>query len=89
MLDEQIPVFVVSARTQETEVFRDPVSQEARAGNPNGIGQIGYVFILQRFEDEMGNECVSSSADASLTARRVTGGWRVIDAARRGGSMSV
>jgi len=86
MLDDQVPVFVVSARTQETEVFRDPVTQEVKAGNPNGIAQVGYVFIFQRFEEDMGNEVRSRLIDARLT-HQLTGGWKCIVSARRGGSM--
>ncbi|KAM0749556.1 Tim44-domain-containing protein [Meredithblackwellia eburnea MCA 4105] len=73
ILDDQdnLPVFVVAWRTQEVLAYRDLKTGEIAQGDEDRIEQVGYVAVFTRVEEQLGNE--------------TTGGWRVIDMARRAG----
>jgi len=69
VLDNDQRVFVVSWRTQEILSFRDPRTGEVVEGSEHDVEQCGYVAVITRIEEELENP--------------VTGGWRIIDMARR------
>ncbi|BGP41550.1 protein translocase subunit [Rhodotorula kratochvilovae] len=69
ILENDIHVFVVSWRTQEVLVYKDLKTGEVAVGDENKILQVGYVAVLTRVEEELDNP--------------ETGGWKVIDMARR------
>ncbi|BGP17789.1 hypothetical protein JCM10213_001709 [Rhodosporidiobolus nylandii] len=69
ILENDVHVFVVSWRTQEVLAYRDLKTGEISVGDPNKIEQVGYVAVLTRVEEELDNP--------------ETGGWKVIDMARR------
>ncbi|GAA5958941.1 hypothetical protein JCM3765_000779 [Sporobolomyces pararoseus] len=69
ILENDLHVFVVSWRTQEVLAYRDLKTNEIAVGDENKIQQVGYVAVLTRVEEELDNE--------------ETGGWKVIDMARR------
>ncbi len=71
ILENDLHVFVVSWRTQEVLAYRDLKTGEITVGDENKIEQVGYVAVLTRVEEELDNE--------------VTGGWKIIDMARRAG----
>ncbi|GAA5961943.1 hypothetical protein JCM21900_001156 [Sporobolomyces salmonicolor] len=69
ILENDLHVFVISWRTQEVLAYRDLKTDEITVGDDNKIEQVGYVAVLTRVEEELDNE--------------ETGGWKVIDMARR------
>ncbi|BGO94551.1 hypothetical protein NBRC10512_005023 [Rhodotorula toruloides] len=69
ILENDVHVFVVAWRTQEVLAYRDIKTNEVTVGDENKIQQVGYVAVLTRVEEELDNE--------------ETGGWKVIDMARR------
>ncbi|GAA5961807.1 hypothetical protein JCM8115_001426 [Rhodotorula mucilaginosa] len=69
ILENDVHVFVVSWRTQEVLAYRDLKTNEITVGDENKIQQVGYVAVLTRVAEELDNE--------------ETGGWKVIDMARR------
>ncbi|GAA5904171.1 hypothetical protein JCM6882_003967 [Rhodosporidiobolus microsporus] len=69
ILENDVHVFVVSWRTQEVLAYRDLKTNEITVGDTNKIEQVGYVAVLTRVEEELDNP--------------ETGGWKVIDMARR------
>ncbi|GAA5866310.1 hypothetical protein JCM8547_000735 [Rhodosporidiobolus lusitaniae] len=69
ILENDVHVFVVSWRTQELLAYRDLKTNEIAVGDENKIQQVGYVAVLTRVEEELDNP--------------ETGGWKVIDMARR------
>ena len=70
ILDNNVPVLVVSFTTQELMFFKDPKTGEVKAGNDAQPDLCRYAMVLTRLEDELDNE--------------VTGGWKVVELARRG-----
>lgn len=71
ILENDVHVFVVAWRTQEVIAFRDVKTGEIAQGDENKIEQVGYVAVFTRIEEEVDNP--------------ETGGWKVIDMARRAG----
>ncbi|GAA5990084.1 hypothetical protein JCM10908_005815 [Rhodotorula pacifica] len=69
ILENDVHVYVVSWRTQEVLAYRDLKTNEITVGDENKIQQVGYVAVLTRVAEELDNE--------------ETGGWKVIDMARR------
>ncbi|KAF7312146.1 Mitochondrial import inner membrane translocase subunit TIM44 [Mycena indigotica] len=69
ILDNEIPVFVISFSTQEILLFRNAVSGEIVDGAEDKVEQCIYVAAVTRIEEELDNE--------------LTGGWKVIEMARR------
>ncbi|KAF8329512.1 uncharacterized protein EI90DRAFT_3062857 [Cantharellus anzutake] len=71
LLENDVPVFVVSFSTQEVLVFRNSLSREVVVGAPDKVEQVMYAAIITRLESELEDE--------------LTGGWKIIEMARRGG----
>ncbi|KAF7317021.1 Mitochondrial import inner membrane translocase subunit TIM44 [Mycena chlorophos] len=69
ILDNEIPVFVISFSTQEVLLFRNAVTREIVEGAEDKVEQCMYVAAITRVEEELHNE--------------LTGGWKVIEVARR------
>ncbi|CAE7055418.1 unnamed protein product [Rhizoctonia solani] len=69
LLENNVPVFVVSFSTQEVLVFRNAKSGEVVVGAPDRVEQCSYAAVITRVEDELDNE--------------LTGGWKVVEMARR------
>ncbi|KAJ1017803.1 hypothetical protein NDA16_005120 [Ustilago loliicola] len=70
VLDNNVPVLVVSFTSQELMFFKDPKTGEVKAGNQNQPDLCRYAMVLTRVEQELDNE--------------ITGGWKVLELARRG-----
>lgn len=69
VLENDVNVFVISFRTQEIIIFRDPKTGEIAIGDENKIEQCGYVAVMTRVEEELDNE--------------ETWGWKILDMGRR------
>ncbi|EPQ56376.1 TIM44 subunit of mitochondria import inner membrane translocase [Gloeophyllum trabeum ATCC 11539] len=69
MLENNIPVFVVTFATQEVLLFRNALSREVVVGAEDRVEQCHYAAVITRVEEEIGNE--------------LTDGWKVIEMARR------
>ncbi|EJD07340.1 import inner membrane translocase subunit tim44 [Fomitiporia mediterranea MF3/22] len=65
----EVPVFVVSFATQEVLLFRNAKTREVVVGAENKVEQCTYAAVLTRVEEELSDE--------------LTGGWKVIEMARR------
>jgi import inner membrane translocase subunit TIM44 len=61
----EVPVFIVSCRTQEVHVFRDLKTSELRAGMEDKVQQVTYAIGITRLPDEVANP--------------ETNGWRLIE----------
>ncbi|KDN41343.1 Tim44-domain-containing protein [Tilletiaria anomala UBC 951] len=70
MLENNIPVLVVSFSSQELMFFTDPKTGEIKAGKSDQTDLCRYAMVLTRVEEELDNE--------------ITGGWKVVELARRG-----
>lgn len=70
MLENDIPVVVVSFSSQELMYFKDAKTGEILAGREDQADLCRYAMVLTRLEEEMDNE--------------ITGGWKVVELARRG-----
>lgn len=70
ILDNNLPVLVVSFTSQELMFFKDPKSAQVKAGNADQPDLCRYALVLTRIEDELDNQ--------------ITGGWKVVELARRG-----
>lgn len=64
----EIPVLVVSFRTQEAQTFKNAKSGEIVAGREDNIQQVTYAAVFTRIEADMSNP--------------ETHGWRIIEFAR-------
>ncbi|KAF7327572.1 Mitochondrial import inner membrane translocase subunit TIM44 [Mycena kentingensis (nom. inval.)] len=69
ILDNERPVFIVSFSTQEVLLFRNAKTKEIVEGAEDKVEQCMYVAVITRLEEELQNE--------------LTGGWKVIEMARR------
>ncbi|KAJ7210529.1 hypothetical protein GGX14DRAFT_451006 [Mycena pura] len=69
ILDNEVPVFVITFSTQEVLLFRNAVSREIIVGAEDKVEQCMYFAAVTRVEEELSNE--------------LTGGWKVIEMARR------
>ncbi|KAI6117463.1 hypothetical protein EV401DRAFT_1863693 [Pisolithus croceorrhizus] len=69
ILENEVPVFVVTFSTQEMLLFRNPVSREIIIGAENRVEQCVYAAVLTRVAEEVSDE--------------LTGGWKVVEMARR------
>jgi import inner membrane translocase subunit TIM44 len=69
ILEDSIPVFVVTFSTQEVLLFRNVVSREVVVGAENRVEQCVYAAVITRVAEEMSDE--------------ITGGWKVVEMARR------
>jgi len=68
ILDNDIPVLVLSFRTQEVILFRNAASKEIVFGKEDSIEQVTYACVLTKQSEDLQNP--------------ITGGWRVIDMAK-------
>ncbi|KAG9223648.1 hypothetical protein CCMSSC00406_0008531 [Pleurotus cornucopiae] len=69
VLDNNIPVYIVSFSTQEVLLFRNVKTGEVAVGAEDKVEQCMYVAAVTRVEEELDNE--------------LTGGWKVVEMARR------
>ncbi|TFK39849.1 import inner membrane translocase subunit tim44 [Crucibulum laeve] len=69
ILENNIPVFVISFSTQEVLLFRNAKTAEIVVGADDKVEQCTYYAVITRLEEELDNE--------------LTGGWKVIEMARR------
>jgi hypothetical protein len=65
ILENNIPVFVITFSTQEVLLFRNAKTREVVVGAENKVEQCMYAAVVTRIEEELGNE--------------LTGGWKVIE----------
>ena len=68
ILDNNVPVFVITFATQEMLLFRNALTREIVVGAENKVEQCHYVAVLTRVEDDLSNE--------------LTGGWKVMEECR-------
>jgi import inner membrane translocase subunit TIM44 len=69
MLDNNVPVFVVTFATQEVMCFRNAKTREVISGAEDRVEQCHYAAVITRIEDDLDNE--------------LTAGWKIIEMARR------
>ncbi|KAJ7669191.1 import inner membrane translocase subunit tim44 [Mycena polygramma] len=69
ILENELPVFVISFSTQEVLLFRNAKTREVMVGAEDRVEQCTYFAVVTRVEEELSNE--------------LTGGWKVIEMARR------
>ncbi|KAI0343207.1 mitochondria import inner membrane translocase TIM44 subunit [Trametopsis cervina] len=69
VLEDDIPVFVITFTTQEMLLFRNAKSGEIVVGAEDKVDQCHYAAVITRVEEELDNE--------------LTGGWKVVEMARR------
>ena len=65
ILEDEIPVYVVTFATQEILLFRNAKSGEVVVGAENRVEQCHYAAVITRIEEELDNE--------------LTGGWKVVE----------
>ncbi|KXN87452.1 Mitochondrial import inner membrane translocase subunit tim44 [Leucoagaricus sp. SymC.cos] len=68
ILENNVPVFLVTFVTQEVLMFRNAKTAEIAVGADNKVEQCVYVAAITRVEEELDNE--------------LTGGWKVIEASK-------
>ncbi|KIM90539.1 hypothetical protein PILCRDRAFT_812290 [Piloderma croceum F 1598] len=69
ILDNNVPVFVITFATQEMLLFRNALTREIVVGAENKVEQCHYAAVITRVEDDLANE--------------LTGGWKVMEMGRR------
>ncbi|KAF8966345.1 hypothetical protein BDZ97DRAFT_1917721 [Flammula alnicola] len=69
ILENDVPVFLITFATQEMLLFRNAKTGEVAVGAENKVEQCTYVAAITRIPEELDNE--------------LTGGWKVIEMARR------
>ncbi|KAF9460516.1 import inner membrane translocase subunit tim44 [Collybia nuda] len=69
ILENDVPVFLIQFSTQEVLMFRNAKTGEIAVGADNKVEQCTYIAAITRVEEELTNE--------------LTGGWKVIEMARR------
>jgi hypothetical protein len=65
VLENDIPVLIVTCTTQEVLLFRDPKTGEIVVGQEDRVEQCTYGAVITRIPEEMDNE--------------LTGGWKVVE----------
>ncbi|WVR09247.1 hypothetical protein IAU60_006312 [Kwoniella sp. DSM 27419] len=70
MLENNVPVFVITFATQEQLLFRSAKTGEVVVGSERDVEQCRYAMVVTRSEKDLENE--------------LTGGWKVVEMARRG-----
>ncbi|KAI9299510.1 hypothetical protein BJ944DRAFT_245157, partial [Cunninghamella echinulata] len=68
ILENDVPVIVLSFRTQEIILFRNAKSNEIVYGKEDHIEQVTYACVLTREQEDLQNP--------------ITAGWRIIDMAK-------
>jgi len=69
ILDNDVPVYIITFNTQEVLLFRNAKTREIVVGAEDKVEQCTYFAAITRLEDELSNE--------------LTGGWKVVEMARR------
>ncbi|KAJ3538161.1 hypothetical protein NMY22_g5281 [Coprinellus aureogranulatus] len=69
LLENDVPVFIVTFATQEMLLFRNAKTRELVVGAENKVEQCTYVAVITRVPEELDNE--------------LTAGWKVIEMGRR------
>ncbi|KAJ3479756.1 hypothetical protein NLI96_g8835 [Meripilus lineatus] len=69
ILENNIPVFVITFATQEMLLFRNAKTKEIMVGAEDRVEQCHYAAVVTRVEEDLDNE--------------LTGGWKVVEMARR------
>ncbi|WWC73315.1 uncharacterized protein I206_107282 [Kwoniella pini CBS 10737] len=70
MLENNVPVFVITFATQEQLLFRSAKTGEVIVGSERDVEQCRYAMVVTRVEKELENE--------------LTSGWKIVEMARRG-----
>lgn len=65
ILENNIPVFVITFATQEMLLFRNAKTKEIMVGSEDKVEQCHYAAVITRVEDDLANE--------------LTGGWKVME----------
>jgi import inner membrane translocase subunit TIM44 len=65
ILENEVPVFIITFATQEVLLFRNAKTGEAVVGADNKVEQCTYVAAITRVPEDLSDE--------------VTGGWKVIE----------
>lgn len=65
ILENELPVFVITFATQEMLLFRNAKTREVVVGAEDRVEQCRYAAVVTRVEEELDNE--------------LTGGWKVIE----------
>ena len=66
ILENDVPIFLISFATQEMMLFRNALTREIVVGAENKVEQCTYVAAITRVPEELDNE--------------LTGGWKVVEA---------
>ncbi|KAL6300005.1 hypothetical protein BKA93DRAFT_741388 [Sparassis latifolia] len=69
VLENDVPVFVITFATQEMLLFRNAKTGEIMVGAEDRLEQCHYAAVITRVEGDLDNE--------------LTGGWKVVEMARR------
>ncbi|RPD64357.1 mitochondria import inner membrane translocase TIM44 subunit [Lentinus tigrinus ALCF2SS1-7] len=69
ILENNIPVFVITFATQEMLLFRNAKTGEIVVGSEDRVEQCHYAAVITRLEEELDNE--------------LTGGWKIVEMGRR------
>lgn len=65
MLENNVPVFLVTFATQELLLFRNAKTGEVAVGAEDAVDSCRYALVLTRVDKELDNE--------------LTGGWKVVE----------
>lgn len=65
MLDNNVPVFLVTFATQELLLYRNAKTGEAVVGSEDAVDSCRYAIVLTRVDTELENP--------------LTGGWKVVE----------
>ena len=68
ILENNVPVFVITFATQEMLIFRNAKTGEIVVGAEDRVEQCHYAAVVTRLEEELDNE--------------LTGGWKVVEVRR-------
>lgn len=75
LLENDVPVFVISFASQEVLLFKNAKTGENVVGDENAVEQCRYAMVLTRVEAEIDNE--------------LTNGWKVVEVSDDGLSVGV
>lgn len=65
ILENDVPVFLISFATQEVMIFRNAKTKEVAVGAEDKVEQCTYVAAITRIPEELDDE--------------LTGGWKVVE----------
>ena len=65
ILENNIPVFVITFATQEMLLFRNAKTREIIVGSEDRVEQCHYAAVITRVQEELDDE--------------LTGGWKVVE----------